>query len=155
MTDRPTIYFDSNVFIYAVEGNEAISTPVQTMLRTARGHPGTVITSEVTLLEVLSPTKSGRKRMPNLKRRYLDLIVWSRFSDLQPITRAVIYETVALKGTKVTGKLKFPDAIHLATAIRSGCTIFVSNDRDIPVPRGMKKLPPDASSLESIMEALR
>jgi len=155
MTDRPAVYFDSNVFIYAVEGDEAISTQIQTMLKKARGHPGTVITGEVTLLEVLSPTKGGRKRTPNFKRRYLDLMVWSRFIDLQPITRAVIYETVALKSTKVTGKLQFPDAIHLATAIRSGCTIFLSNDRDIPVPQGMKKLLPDASSLESIMEALR
>ncbi|MGZ8401550.1 MAG: type II toxin-antitoxin system VapC family toxin [Methyloceanibacter sp.] len=155
MTDRPTIYLDSNVFIYAVEGDEAISSPVQMLLKAARGLPGAAITSEVTLLEVLSPTKKGRKRLPHLKRRYLDLIVWSRFIDLQPISRAVIYETVALKATNVTAKLQFPDAIHLATAIRGGCSFFVSNDRDIPLPEGMMRILPDAASIGRVVEALR
>lgn len=144
----------ANVFIYAVEGDDLISRPIQSLFNALRDNPQAAVSSEVTLLGVLSPTKTGRGRHPPLKRRYLDLIVWGKLIDLQPISRAVIYETVRLKGTKATGKLQFPDAIHLATAIRCDCRFFVSNDRDIPVPAGMKKVLPDKSGIGRVVEAL-
>jgi len=85
----------------------------------------------------------------------MDLLIWSRFLALQPVSRSVLFETVALRATKATGKLKLPDAIHLATAILGGCRLFVSRDRAIPMPTGMRRVEADVSSVAEIVEALR
>jgi hypothetical protein len=81
-------------------------------------------------------------------------MVWSRFIDLHPVSRGILYETVNLRATRATAKLKLPDAIHLATAIRGRCRFFVSGDKSIPVPRGMIHAKPDASSLADIIKVL-
>ena len=153
MTSEPLVYLDANPFIYALEGAPMIAAPAQTLFEALRARPGAGVTSELTLAEVLAPSK-GRKRTPQLKRAYLDLMVWSRFIDLRPISREVLYETVNLRTTRATAKLKLPDAIHLATAIGNQCRFFVSGDKDIPVPRGMIHAKPDASSVARIVETL-
>jgi predicted nucleic acid-binding protein len=153
MTVRPLVYLDANPFIYALEGAPAISAPIKTLFEALRAWPGAGITSELTLAEVLAPSK-GRKRTPLLKRAYLDLMVWSRFIDLQLISRGVLYETVNLRATRATAKLKLPDAIHLATAIRGQCRFFLSGDKSIPVPRGMARAKPDMSSVADIIKVL-
>lgn len=154
MTDAVLLYLDTNVFIELVQGEPAISAPIQSLFKALRDRPRTAIMSELTLAEVLAPSK-GRKRRPDLKRRYLDLIVWGRFVDLHAISRSILYETANLRATRSTAKLKLPDAIHLATAIRAGCGFFVSGDRSIPTPGAMRGVRPDAGSIEEILSALR
>jgi predicted nucleic acid-binding protein len=153
MTDGGLIYLDSNVFIDFVEGSESISRPIDPLMQSLKRRPGAAITSELTLAEVLAPSQ-GRKRLPPVRRQYLDLLVWSRFIGLQPISRAILYETANLKATNVTAKLKLVDAIHLATAIRSRCQFFLSRDRGIPMPQGMRRLETDPASVVSIIESL-
>lgn len=154
MVDTPVVYLDANPVIYAMEGEPEVSSPVQTLLKALRERPGLGITSELTLAEVLAPSK-GRKRPPQLKRRYLDLLVWSDFIGLQPVSRDILYETANLRATRATAKLRLPDAIHLATAIRAGCRYFVSGDKGIRVPRGMSRAKADDTSMAKIIEALR
>src|SRR3990170_6382845 len=96
MTTKPLVYLDANPFIYALEGAPAISAPIKDLFEVLRTRPGAGITSELTLAEVLAPSK-GRKRTPQLKRAYLDLMVWSRFIDLQLVSRGLLYETVNLR----------------------------------------------------------
>jgi len=153
MTSKPLIYLDANPFIYALEGAPAISAPLKALFETLRGQPGSAVTSELTLAEVLAPSK-GRKRTPQLKRAYLDLMVWSRFIELQPVSRGILFETVNLRTTRATARLKLPDAIHLATAIRSQCRFLMSGDKGIPVPRGMVHAKPDAASIANIVKEL-
>jgi hypothetical protein len=105
------------------------------------------------LAEALAPSK-GRKRTPQLKKAYLDLMVRSRFIDLQPVNRAILYETVNLIATRATAGLKLPDAIHFATAIRGECRFLISGDKGIPVPQGMVRVKPDADSVADIIKVL-
>jgi predicted nucleic acid-binding protein len=155
MTDGPLVYLDANPFIYSVEGEPLISEPIQSFFRSLQERPGSAATSELTLAEVLAPSSQGRKRHPDWKRQYLDLIVWSRFINLKPVSRNVLYETANLRATRATAGLKLPDAIHLATALISGCSFFVTGDRRIPVPDGMQRMKPDEASLTEIIESLR
>jgi predicted nucleic acid-binding protein len=37
-------------------------------------------------------------------------------------------------------KLRLPDAIHVATAVATGCSILLSNDRRLKVPDGVQAL---------------
>ena len=153
MTNGGPIYLDANVFIDFIEGDETISNAIEPLVRKLRQQPGQAVTSELTLAEVLAPSK-GRKRPPHIKRLYLNLLVWGRFIDLHPISRGVLYETAKLRATKATSRMKLLDAIHVATAILSGCRFFITRDRDIRVPQGMLCMAPDAGSVAKVIEAL-
>jgi predicted nucleic acid-binding protein len=84
----------------------------------------------------------------------MDLLVRGGYLTLQPVSRTVLLETVKLRATRATGKLKLPDAIHLTTAVLSGCRMFVSRDRGIPMPEGMQRVEADVSSVARMIEAL-
>jgi predicted nucleic acid-binding protein len=142
-------YLDTNVFIDVLEGHESVALPLKEIARKRRG---AIVTSELTLAEALGP--SGRQARPeDLKRMYLDLIVWSRFIDLRPVTREVLYETVELRRF---ASLKLPDAIHLATAILANCRFFVSRDEHFKnIPTWMEKITPDRASLSRMVDALQ
>jgi len=155
MTEGAVVYLDANVFIDFIQGEAELSEPARVLFETLRKRPFSAITSELTLAEVLAPSSKGRKLWPDLKRQNLDLMVWSRFIGLEPISRSVLYESVALRSTKATGRLKLPDAIHLATAILGRCRLFISRDRGIPTPTGMRRVVVDSASLVEIAEALR
>ena len=154
MSNGGPIYLDANVFIDFVEGEKTISAPIDSLMQSLRQRSGSAITSELTLAEVLAPSK-GRKRPPHIRRLYLNLLVWGRFIDLYPISRGVLYETTKLRATKATSRMKLLDAIHLATAVLSGSRFFVTRDRDIRVPQGMLRMEPESGSVSTLIEALR
>jgi predicted nucleic acid-binding protein len=151
MTDEAPIYLDANVFIDFIEGAEPVSKPLEGLMRHLKQHPGLAITSELTLAEVLAPTK-GRKRPPPVRRLYMNLVIWGGFIDLHAVSRRVLFETANLRATHVTSKLKLADAIHLATAVLAGCRLFVSRDRGIPMPEGMRCIG-DAAALDDILRS--
>jgi predicted nucleic acid-binding protein len=119
-------YLDANAFIGALEGEESFAAPIREVFIAGSRRPGALVTSELTLAEVLGPSK-GQGRPPPLQRLYLDLMIWGRFIDLQPVSRELLLETVELRKY---APLKLPDAIHLATAMSTRCRFFVSRDRD-------------------------
>jgi predicted nucleic acid-binding protein len=150
----PTVfYLDSMTFIFAVEGEPSVSERATALLDALRKHPGSGLTSELTLAEVLVGSKHSLE--PLLRRAYLDLVVWSSFINLIPISRNVLYESATLRSAhkRTHGrKLSLPDAIHLVTAIQGGCRYFVSHDDGIEPPADMKKI---AFSKDGISEALK
>jgi len=149
------VYLDAMAFIFAIEGKPEVSQPVNALFRMLRIRPGIGVTSELTLAEVLAGSKHSGS--PPMKRAYLDLIVWSKFLDLVPIDRDILCESAKLRSVhKATHskKLKLPDAIHLATAIRRGCRYFISADTGIRPPPSMKRIAPDAKGVAEIEKAL-
>lgn len=169
MTEEPSpavVYLDAMAFIFAIEGRPEVSEPVNALLKTLRNRPGAGATSEFTLAEVL--VGSERSRSAPIKRAYLDLIVWSKFLDLVPISRGILYESAELRfmhKKSHSKKLKLPDAIHLATAIRRRCRYFLTADKGIRPPTAMqglaseaeivmKKIAPDADGIAEIQKAL-
>jgi predicted nucleic acid-binding protein len=144
-------YLDPNVFIDALEGADSIALPIKALFEAARSKPGALVTSELTLAEVLAPSRRGG-RPPDLRRRYLDLIVWGGVVDLRPVSRDVIYETVELRPY---APLKLPDAIHLATAILAGCRYLVTRDEGFRnMPAGMQRMAPEPKQLAGIVKDL-
>jgi predicted nucleic acid-binding protein len=83
------VYVDSNVVIYAVEGVAETAGPAKKLIQFFRAQRGLMLTSEITLAEVLAPS-SGRGAWPlHVKRRvYLDLLIWSGAVTLLPVFRA-------------------------------------------------------------------
>jgi predicted nucleic acid-binding protein len=117
--------------------------------------PGIAATSELTLAEVLANAQ------PDTRRSYLNLIVWSKVFQLQPVTRDVLIDTADYRrisrktrpdGTKITVKL--PDAIHVVTAIRCRCKVLLSADEGIVTPAEMLTLKPDEDGLAELTRVL-
>ena len=152
----PGVYLDTNVFIFFFEGTPAESERVKVLLDALRSDPGSGVTSELTLAEVLAGSKHPRS--PMLKRAYLDLIVWSKSIDLVPVSREILYNSVDLRTAHKSAhgkKLDLPDAIHLASAIQKKCCSFVSADKGIRPPVEMKRIYPITDSLDEVLKALR
>jgi predicted nucleic acid-binding protein len=148
---KPLLYLDTNAIVYFVEGEPNVAEALSPLFQALRSKPGVAVTSELTLAEVLAPT-TRRGKIPNdLKRSYLDLIVWSAFIGLEPISRGILYDTAEVR---LKAKLELPDAIHLVTAMRMGCSLFLTSDRGIKTPPGMAKIAPDQSGISKLLSAL-
>jgi predicted nucleic acid-binding protein len=89
-----------------------------------------LVSSELTLLEVLvKPLRDANASLVNL---YRDVLLHTHGLTCLPITRAVLEAAANLRSRH---GLKTPDAIHAASALSVGCTLFVTNDarfRNVP-----------------------
>ena len=117
------VYLDANGFIYSIERIDPYRAMLDTLWLTVSAGQVTVVTSELTLLEVLvRPLKVGDATTATLFRTVL-----KHTPDVQmlPITQSVLEEAAQLRATL---GLKTPDAIHVATALLNGSMLFVTND---------------------------
>jgi predicted nucleic acid-binding protein len=156
MTESPSslIYLDTNVFIRAVEGLDEAAAPAKTLIKTLRQQrAGIAATSEITFAEVLAPSKQADALPVHMKRRaYLDLLLWSGFVALIPVSRNILIETASLRAV---ARLKLPDAVHLVSAIHVRCRFFVSADRDFDkMPEGMERVSCDHDNLPRLLNGL-
>ena len=118
-----TVYLDTNSFIYSVERIDPYRTILDMLWQAVSVGQFTVVTSELTLLEVLvKPLKVGDTATAETFRTVL-----RHSPDVQmlPITQTVLEKAANLRATL---DLKAPDAIHAATALLNGCVLFVTND---------------------------
>lgn len=147
------IYLDTNFFIRAVEGTPEIAAPAQRLIVALRSRAQLAVTSEITFAEVLAPPKAAQPLPQSVKRRaYLDLLLWSKFIGLIPISREILLTTADLRAF---APMKLPDAIHLASAISVGCRHFVSADQGFKgLPADMELVDTDESSLMSLVDKL-
>jgi predicted nucleic acid-binding protein len=119
-----TVYLDANGFIYSIERIDPYRALLDILWQTVSTGQITVVTSELSLLEVLvRPLKVGDATTATLFRTVL-----RHTPDVQmvPITQTVLEEAANLRATL---GLRTPDAIHLATALLNGCALLVTNDR--------------------------
>jgi predicted nucleic acid-binding protein len=156
MTEAPSslIYLDTNFFIKAVEGLVDAAAPAKALIEALRRQrAGIAATSEITFAEVLAPPKRPDALPLHVKRRvYLDLLLWSGFVALIPVSRDILIETAALRAV---GRFKLRDAIHLASAVRVQCRFFVSADRDFDtMPDGMERVNCDHDDLPRLLGEL-
>ena len=113
------IYLDSAPIVYLVEQNPSFSPMVVAKLATLGGD---LVSSELARMEALV-----------LPYRIQDQGLIQDFEDFfstQLVEIAGVHRAVFTRAARVRAQYPFktPDAIHLATAIVSGCDIFVTND---------------------------
>ena len=156
LSNWPIIYVDANPFMYAIEGNESVARPINDFFALLRERPGIAATSELTLAEVLPKTPA-----PDIRRSYFNLIIWSKIFDLRPVTREILIDTADYRRSTATkqfdGRMKMvqlPDAIHIVTAIKSGCTTILSLDAGLKVPNGVAIVAPNQDGLSLLARAI-
>jgi len=120
-----TISLDSAPLIYYIEEHPDYGKVLDPFFEAVAGGDISLVTSTVTLLEVLvQPLRKGDEA---LAHSYNDILLSSPNITTLPVTPTTAQLAAELRAE---GKLKTPDSIHLATAINHNATTFLTNDRD-------------------------
>lgn len=113
--------------IYLVERHERYLPVVRPLFEAADRGEIELITSAVTLLEVLVvPYRAGDAALAS---RYEALLTRSRGLTLVDLDRPVLRAAAQLRAVHGT---RTPDALQLAAALAARCRSFVTNDRRLP-----------------------
>ena len=128
---RP-IYLDTNFVIRFVESEDWRLLQVL-----EQAGPGLLelFTSELTLAEVMvGPLKSGDQALATY---YQEFLTTDEFLQVVPIDRVILLETARIRAQYGT---RTPDAIHCATALGAGCSVFLSSDARLRMPQGLDRV---------------
>ena len=127
---------DTALFIYLIEEHPRFLVPVRALFERADQGEIEIVTSALTLLEVLVvPLRMGDHR---LAAQYDAFLTRSRGVRIIDLSRDQLRTAARLRAQH--GALRTPDALQLAAAISAGCGSFVTNDRRMPAPDGLRVL---------------
>lgn len=119
------IYVDTSPFIYLVEKQKQSFTKMFRIFELIESTPLQVVTSAITITElIVQPLRSGNT---DLAQEYHDVLVSNNQCSLASVTKDVAITAGAIRARFA---FRTPDAIHAATAIKSGCDTILTNDRD-------------------------
>lgn len=129
------VYFDTNVFIYSIEGHEDYAPVLSALFGQIFDRGLEVFTSELTLAECL--VKPAKDKNDAAVQQYEDHIKTNAVMAVIPVTRGILRNSAYVRSEL---GLKLPDAIHMATAIERGCKTFITNDLKLRTPAGMRQI---------------
>jgi predicted nucleic acid-binding protein len=114
---------DTSPLIYFIERHASYFDRMAVIMKTI--DTGTVagVSATIALTEVLvQPNKTGDTALAS---RYEAVLTHSRSFRLEPMTTQIARRAAYLRATY---NLRTPDAIHMATALETGCDAFLTND---------------------------
>jgi predicted nucleic acid-binding protein len=137
MTDRLSrarqIYVDTNICIYLVQGSEPFQSFAERALSIATENDIPLISSELAFAECLyGVVKTGQQELEPLYRKLFSAegLVYAA-----PVDLAILEQAARLGGES---GLKLLDSIHLATALQTGCDVFLTNDKRFRGTQGLR-----------------
>ena len=129
-------YFDTNVFIYALEGDPVFTQAAVALLEAAGGR---AVTSEYAIAECII----GKSETVDDILLQEDYVAY--FADPDNIETVAVSRELLIHAARLARGLgmKLADSIHVATAIASGCQSFVTNDRKLGLrlPESLRYVP--------------
>lgn len=124
---------DTAAFIYFIEEHPRFLPPLLPLFREADAGKRALVTSALTLLEVLVvPYRAGNRP---LAERYEALLTRGRGIRLVDLSQDLLRGAAQLRAATT---IKTPDALQVAAAISHGCTTFVTSDRRLPSMPGLR-----------------
>ncbi len=118
---------DTAPLIYFIEENPAYLDIVRPFFIALDRGDFRVVTSIVTLLEVLvHPFRYGNTM---LAREYREILLNAKHIATIPLLYEITEEAARLRAEY---NIRTPDAIQMATAIREGASFFLTNDGNLP-----------------------
>ncbi len=128
-----SVAVDTAVFIYFIEEDPRFLPHILPLFAEADQGRRELVTSALTLLEVLVvPYRAENRR---LAERYEQLLTRSRGIRMVDLTRDQLRAAAELRAA--TG-VRTPDALHLVAALGAGCKTFLTNDRRLPAVPGLR-----------------
>ena len=128
-----SVALDTAVFIYFIEEDPHFLPLIDPLFREADEGTRELVTSALTLLEVLVVPLRVRNRA--VADRYEALLTRSRGIRLVALTQDQLRAAAQLRATT---SVKTPDALQLVAAIGAGCQTFLTNDRRLPLVPGLE-----------------
>jgi predicted nucleic acid-binding protein len=126
---------DSAPLIYFIEENPTYLEMTDAFFEAMVRGEFRVVTSVVTLLEVLVyPLRQGNRI---LAQQYRDILFNEEGLTTIEVSPAIAEIAAQLRATY---NLRTPDAIQMATAIRQGASFFLTNDSRLPSLPGLEVL---------------
>ena len=130
-----SVAVDTSIFIYFIEENTRFLPEILPLFKQADQGKRELITSALTLLEVLVvPYRAGNR---HLAERYEALLTRSRGIRLVELSHDQLRAAAQLRAAT---SIKTPDALQLVAAIGGGCATFLTNDRRLPPVPGLRIL---------------
>jgi predicted nucleic acid-binding protein len=121
-----TVGLDTAPLIYFIEENPAYIETVRLFFEAMDRGSFLVVTSTVTLLEVLvHPLRSNNTE---LATEYRDILINSRLMTLE-VSNAIAEQAARLRAVH---NIRTPDAIQISAALEAGATHFFTNDIRLP-----------------------
>jgi predicted nucleic acid-binding protein len=120
------IYVDTSPIIYYIEKNYPLFSSVERLFRAQIQGEVILITSVLTLAEVLA--QPNEKRREDLSEQYETILSNSSNIALLDVGTTEARTAASLRAHY---KLSLPDALHLATAIENKADYFLTNDKRI------------------------
>jgi len=132
---RGPVAIDTAPFIYFIEEHAEYLPVVAPLFADADRGRFDVVTSALTLLEVLVvPLRVGRLE---LARRYESILTGARGLRLVDLDRDQLRAAAQLRATY---RVRTPDALQVAACLSFGCSAFLTNDRKLPNIPGLRAL---------------
>jgi predicted nucleic acid-binding protein len=126
LTGVAALGFDTPPFIYFVERHPSYVDVVRDLFRRIDLGLLSGFASVITLTEVLTMPKRLDDR--RLEREYRDLLLRSRNFAVVPIDTRIAEEAAEIRAQY---RLRTPDALQVAAALRAGCDAFLTNDAQL------------------------
>ncbi len=132
---RGPVGVDTVIFIYFIEEHPQFVRVIEPLFRAADEGRIELITSALTLLEVLVvPYRTGDHLLAS---RYESVLTRSRGVRIADISRDQLRAAAQLRAKTA---VKTPDSLQLVAALAAGCTAFLTNDRELPALAGIRIL---------------
>ncbi len=120
------VYFDTNMFIYFLEGDETHSEKCLPFFQAVEDGNIIGVSGELAIAELLVKPLSRNDTFGVEKVR--SLFDNTGFFKALPHNREILEFAAYIRATE---KLSMIDAVHLATAIKTKCTHIITNDEKV------------------------
>jgi len=133
-----TVGLDTAPLIYFIEENPAYIETVKLFFEAMDRGDFLVVTSTVTLLEVLvHPLRNNNRE---LATEYRDILLNSKLMTIE-VSSAIAEQAAQLRAAH---NIRTPDAIQISAALNAGATHFLTNDVRLPEIPSIQILSNDA-----------
>lgn len=119
----PVYGVDTMLFVYHFEGNEAFGPAAGKILKAAEEGRLRLVTSVLSLLEVLVVPKRCQRQ--DLCERYREFFVSFPNLSMLPVQSEIAEIASDLRADH---ELRTPDSIHIATAVHAGADALITQD---------------------------
>ncbi len=128
-------YLDSNAVIAIIESQSKLSNSQLSFIKGIDDGSVDCVSSDLALAEclVLPLRQKDEKKLA-------DMLIFFSEGDVLPIipfTRKLFIRAAEIRAVS---NVKMPDALHIACADVTNCTVFMSADAGIRLPKGMRRV---------------
>ena len=127
------VYIDANLFIYFLDRHDTYFEPVSRIFQACIQREMFATTGDAAVAEVM--VGPYRQDNPALAARFKRFFAQKNFLSVVAHERDVFDAAAMLVARK---RLKFIDALHVATALHAGCPFLITNDAALSSSDGLE-----------------